>query len=499
MARKISVPHYQNLGGLNTRVSVASVTNEEAIIADNCYFPEPGAIDQFPGFADILATPSADEIRLIFQHVDRLTQAKTKLVVTGQRLEKQSGDLFTEQLWDSFVDSDKLCTAAQLFDDTIICTGEDAPLIFNNQGVDFIDTDFRPQICIRFNNYMIFLKDKTNPYRIAFSSLGDAKILNENLNFEEITDIGPLTGAFVLHNSLYVTSLTGLKKIDGSDLQATSPTYDFRSISVLIDEGSVNHHSIVVAHNRAYWLGMYGYYEYGGGLEAEPISWNIRPVFRDGVNRLHLDKAVAYHDQEKNLVVISVPSAFSTTNDEHYCFHYEKEIRGWTVLKGFEVSYWAQIEETGNFPITWHGRAGGQIGRHGNQPDYGSVAVAFCYQSGWMAGKEPQLRKIMKHIIPIIKGTGLDTFDVTLFTDFDIQENTGFPKTITIPALGPLWGTPDWGAFEWGGPLAELVEAIGVPASIARTWSVKFAHESLGKRFKVTGWNTIIIPKGLTK
>ncbi len=503
MTRKTSVPYYVNLGGLDLRKNPPLVDSKEAQISENVLYRIWGATDQRSGFAPILDTPvTTDKIRVIHQHIERATNDKTRLIVRGTNISSVDGGVETI-LDSSLTNSTLLGASAQLFDDSVICTGADEPRAFSNStGLTTIDTQgFKPQWCVSFANYIVYGGDPTLPQRIVFSALGNAKSVNSNADFIDILDADQkLTGAFTLFNSLWITSIASITKIDGSDFTADSPGFNAQVRTIWKDDGSINHQSIVVAHDRAYFLGEYSVYEFDG-RNVKEISELINPLTTDGINRTVITNSVSVHDKENNVVIISVPSVNSTRPDTHLVYHYENAVRQWSIWTDFTVSYWYQMQEDGDLPIPWHGSDAGQLYRHGGEEDdifeSGSpVAIQSRYKIGWQHLNGPEKRFLMKHIMPTVNGIGDDTFDVKVFVDYSSAPH--LTKTLTIPQSGPIWGAVTWGAFIWGSDENDYTPTIGVPAIVCRNYSVEFIHESLGKRFRLLGWSTIVVAKGLT-
>jgi len=505
MGRKTVIPKYTNLGGLVLRKNDPLVEGNEAQIADNVIFTDKwGSLKQRDGFNARLASPvSGDKVRVIHQHITRQTGAKQRLILRGTTISRIN-DTVEVPLETGLVSSSLVGASAQLFDDSIICTGADSPRVFNSFGLSTVDTQaFRPQWCVNFANFMVYGGDATLPQRIVFSALGDAKSVDSTGDFIDILDPdSKLTGAFTLFNSLYVLSLDTITKIDGSDFTATSPGFDAQVRTIWRGTGSVNHQSIVVAHDRAYWLGRYGIFEFDG-RQVKEISETVQQLFADRINRNVIDVSVSVHDQENNLVVFSVPSVNSEVPNTHAIYHYETALFAWATWSGFEATYWYQMEEAGNFPLIWHGDSDGQVFRHGGEADDNFVkdvptAIFFRYKTGWQHFNGPAKRFIPKNFYPIVNGVANDTFIVEFFANYSSAFAAGFPKTLTIPATGPLWGAVTWNAFVWGGADAEYVAKVGVQASVVRNFAIEFQHESVGKRFAIIGWSTTIIPKGLT-
>ena len=127
MGTKQKIPYYVNLGGLNLRTNDPLLQGNEAQVADNVIFKTWGEISQRDGFAAQIAAPATgDKIRVIHQHVERASNVKTRLLVRGSRITKLVDD--TETVLDSSLTSSTLLGAsAQLFDDSVICTGADEP------------------------------------------------------------------------------------------------------------------------------------------------------------------------------------------------------------------------------------------------------------------------------------------------------------------------------------------------------------------------------------
>lgn len=496
---KTIIPYYQNLGGFVKRKSDTLVTGQEAQIAENILFASLGSVKQRPGFISKLASPSGDKIRVIHQHIERLTNKKTKLLVRGTNITKVINDTTEEILDSSLAISGTIGASAQLFDDSILCTGQDQARAFNSQGLEEIDMQgFKPQWCIPFNNFMVYGGDNENPLRIVFSALGDAKTVVSNRDFIDILDAVPrLTGAFVLFNSLWVTSIDTITKIDGSDFQVGSTGFDARVRTIWRGTGAVSHQAITVAHDRAYFLGQYGIYEFDG-RQVTDISLSIEPIFKTLINTRNIAETVSVHDEENNIVIMSMPALSSNLPDFHLVYHYDLGFKIWSLWKDFEVTYWEAIEEDGEYPILWHGKTDGQLYRHGGEVDDDGVAVKFKYKTGWETGGKPESRFLLKHILPIVKGIANDTFNIKVFINYGPDPNTDFPKVLTVPLTGPLWGVPNWGAFNWGGAESQYVDTVGIQASVARNYSIEFTHESLGKRFELIGWSTVVIVKGLT-
>ena len=501
---KETIPYYQTLGGLVTRKSDTLVTGNEAMVAQNTIFDVWGAQRQRDGSANLLAAKTGNRERLIFQHQERLTQEKTMLVVDGVNVSKKVGTSLTI-LASDFTPSDELCTADQLFDDTIICSGLDAPKIFNLNGLADLDTTFRPQWCINYKNFMFYGGDPALPLRLGVSALGDAKQLNINNDFIDILDAGPfLTGAFILFNSLWITTVKDIIKIDGSDFQASSAGFDAQVRTVWRGSGAVNHQTITIAHDHAYMVGKYAVFQFDG-REAIDISSQITPFFINDLNKSKVTRAASVHDEENNVVILSVPSPAGGDLDTHLIYHYEEPLKSWALWNGFSASCWASIDEAGEFPFIHHGTPGGQINRHSKDDiddiddDGVAIAIDWQYRSGWETGGEPEKRKLFKFLYPIVIGQPDDTFDVSVFFDYEQGAHTGFPVTVTIPTTGPVWGVPNWGAFNWGGADAAYVAKIGSQARVARNFSYLFKHKTLGRRFQLTGWTTVVVPKGFAQ
>ena len=505
MGQKIEIPHYTNLGGLVLRKSDVLISGKEAQIADNVLFRTWGEVDQRSGFrAQITSPVSTDKVRVIHQHVERGSNAKTRLLLRGSNIVKLVGNVETV-LETGLASSALLGASEQLFDDSVICTGADQPRAFNNTlGLTTIDTGtFLPQWCIKYANYMVYGGDENLPQRIVFSSLGDAKVVNENSDFIDILDADQkITGAFTLFNSLYITSIGSITKIDGSDFTASSPGFNAQVTTLWKGDGSVNHQSITVAHDRAYFLGRYSIYEFDG-RSVKDISELIEPFFREDMNRSAIEAAVSIHDEENNVMVMSVPSLSTSQPDTHFVFHYEEQLRVWSTWSGFTTSYWYKMDEDGEFPIPWHGSFDGQVLRHGGEiDDFPTVAgagtaIKLQYQAGWEVVNTPSKRFIPKHIMPIVRGDITDTFTVEVFTNYSTVVH--LTKTVTIPTLGAVWGAVTWGSFVWGGgAVTDYVSKVGVPATVAKNYSIKFTHESLGKKFTLVGWSAVVVLKGLT-
>lgn len=506
MGRKVEIPYYTNLGGLVLRKSDTLIDGKEAQLANNVLFQIWGQIDQRSGFQAQITTPvDTDNVRVIHQHVERATNVKTRILLRGTNIVQLDDDVETI-LESGLTSSTKLGASEQLFDDSVICTGADQPRAFSSSlGITTIDTgSFLPQWCVKFANYMVYGGDTNLPQRIIFSTLGDATTVAEDADFIDILDAGQkITGAFTLFNSLYVTSIDSITKIDGSDFTADSPGFNAQVTTLWKGDGSVNHQSITVAHDRAYFLGRYSIYEFDG-RSVKDVSEMIEPFLRLDINRLAIETAVSVHNEENNVMIMSVPSSNSAVPDTHFVYHYETALLVWTTWSDFTTSYWYEMEEDGEFPIIWHGGFDGQVYRHGGEEDdFFSVggsgtAVKFEYQTGWQHLNSPAKRFIPKHIMPIVKGSNLDTFEVSVFTNYSNTPISGFPSTLTIPVDGPVWGSETWGAFIWGGTVNDYISTIGIPATVARNYSVKFTHETLGESFSIVGWTTVVIPKGLT-
>lgn len=499
MGRKITIPHYVNLGGLKLRSSDTLLGPNDAQIADNVIFRIWGEIQQRDGFASRLSSPTAgDKVRVIHQHVERASNAKTRLILRADTISIISGTTETP-LETGLTDSDLLGASAQLFDDSIICTGEENPRAYTGIGLSTVDTQsFNPQWCVSFNNYMVYGGDKNLPQRLVFSALGDAKNVNSNEDFIDVLDAGQkLTGAFVLFNSLFVTSIDSITKIDGSDFQAESPGFDAVVRTIWKGTGSVNHQSITVAHDRAYFLGQFGIYKFDART-VQNISDEIEPFISKSLNRTKITNSVSVHSEDENAVIISVPSSNGETPDTHFIYHYEEQLQVWSKWVGFETSYWYAMEESGDYPVIWHGGFNGQVYRHGGEIDDDGVAIRYHYKGGWEHLNSPEKRFIPKHIMPIVRGVSGDTFTANVYTNYASSPTSGFPKTLILPAVGPIWGAVTWGAFIWGGPFNQYIPTVGIPATVARNYSIEFIHESLGKRFTITGWTSAVIMKGLS-
>lgn len=505
MGRKHEIPYYVNLGGLILRKSDTLLDGKEAQLANNVIFQKWGEVEQRSGFQARLNIPATTQtVRVIHQHVERATNIKTRLLLRGTNITTIDGT--NETILESgLASSTSLGASDQLFDDSVICTGADQPRAFSNiSGITTIDTQsFLPQWCVKFANYMVYGGDKDLPQRIVFSSLGDAKVVNSNADFIDILDADQkITGAFTLFNSLYITSIGSITKIDGSDFTASSPTFNAQVTTLWKGDGSVNHQSITVAHDRAYFLGRYSVYEFDGRA-VKDISELVEPFFRTGINRSVITSAVSVHDEENNVVVMSIPSVNSSVPDTHFVYHYEPALMSWSTWSGFPVSYWYEMEESGEFPIIWHGDFAGQVFRHGEERDDNfernviGTAIKFEYQTGWEVVNSPSKRFILKTIYPIIRGTVFDTFEIEVFTDYSKTNTPGFPQSVTLPALGAIWGAVTWGEFIWGGPDSDFTDSIGIPATVARNYSIKFTHETLGEPFTLVGWSTTVILKGL--
>lgn len=505
MGKKVVIPKYTNLGGLILRKNDPLLDGNEAMVADNMIFTEKwGALKQRDGFNARLSAPvAANRVRLIHQHTDRVTNTKTRLILRGQTFSEIEGPNETV-LETNLAVSNRLGASDQLFDDSILCTGADEPRVFNSLGLNPVDTQgFKAQWCIVFANFMVYGGDSDLPLRIVFSALGDAKIVDSALNFIDILDAGPrITGAFTLFNSLYITSIDTITKIDGTDFQAASPGFDAQVRTIWHGTGSVNHQSISVVHDRAYFLGRYGIFEFDG-RQVKEISETIQQFFTDRLNRNVIDTAVTVHDQENNIVIISIPSVNAEIPDTHAVYHYETALFVWSSWSGFEATYWYEMEEAGDFPIIWHGDNDGQVFRHGGEADDNFVtdvptAIAFRYKTGWQHLNGPAKRFIPKHFFPIVNAIANDTFTVEHFVNYSSTFSPGFPKTLTVPVNGPIWNAVTWGQFVWGASDAEYIPKVGVQAIVARNFALEFRHESVGKRFTLIGWTTVVIAKGLT-
>jgi len=505
MAVKEKIPYYTNLGGLNTRVNDPLVEANEALIARNVIFRSWAEIDQRGGFQAQITAPTVDKVRVIHQHVERATNNKTRLMLKGTSIYSIQGS--TETVLESALSpSSSLGASAQLFDNSVICTGADNPRSFSNTlGLNEIDTGaFNPQWCVSFANFMVYGGDQDLPQRIVFSSLGDATTVNENQDFIDILDADQkITGAFVLFNSLWVTSIGSITKIDGSDFTATSEGFNATVRTIWRGDGSVNHQSIVVAHDRAYFLGRYAIYEFDG-RSVKDISDKIEPFFRDGTNRSIIDQTVSVHDEENNVIIISVASGNTTIPDTHFIYHYETALMCWSTWNDFLITYWYAMEEDGEFPIIWHGDSLGNVYRHGNEDDdiydvaqTSLFPVDFRYKTGWQHLNGPARRFLLKHLYAIAQGVGGDTFECHIFRDYSTQPHIDFPKTLTIPITGPIWGAVTWGQFVWGGDESQYLDKISAQSSVWRNYAVEWRHKSLGKKFALVGWTTSVIPKGL--
>ena len=288
----------------------------------------------------------------------------------------------------------------------------------------------------------------------------------------------------------------------GSDLQSTSPGFNAAIRTIWEGDGSVNHQSIVVAHDRAYFVGRYGVYAFDGRTVKE-ISETINPIFTSGINRIEIENSTSIHDNERNIVILSVPSVSSSRADLHLVYHYEPALEVWSTWSGFVVSYWYGMAEDGEFNVKWHGSYEGQLYRHGGEADDNfdagvPTAIKMRYKTGWEHVNGPAKRFIPKHFMPIVRGSATDTFTTKFFIDYSNTESSGFPFVTTIPSIGPIWGVVTWGQFIWGGPDSDYTITIGIPASVARNYAVEFEHESVGKKFILVGWTTVVIAKGLT-
>jgi hypothetical protein len=505
MGRKTVIPKYTNLGGLILQKNDPLLEGNEAMVADNVIFSDKwGMLRQRTGFNARLGSPvTGDRIRLIHQHVDRQSGAKTRLIIRGNTISRilDANEFELDTGLSPF--SNVLGASAQLFDDSILCTGADQPRVFNTLGLNTIDTgDFEPQWCLTYANYMVYGGDSTLPQRIVFSALGDATSVEPLVNFIDILGSGKLTGAFTLFNSLYVLSIDTITKIDGSDFTAESPGFDAQVRSIWKGTGSVNHQSITVVHDRAYFLGRYGVYEFDGRQVVE-ISDVVQNFFTDRLNRSVIDSTVSVHDEENNLVIFSIPSVNSSVPNTHVVYHYEAALVVWSSWSDFTSSFWYEMEETGDFPIIWHGDENGQVFRHGQEADDNFIinvptAIKFRYKTGWQHLNGPAKRFIPKHFYPIIDGIAADTFTIGFFTNYGSGFAAGFPKVITIPSDGPIWGVDIWGEFTWGGSEAQYADTIGISASVIRNFALEFTHEAVGKKFAIIGWTTTVIAKGLT-
>lgn len=507
MATKQKIPYYTNLGGLNLRVNDPLLKASEAQVADNCVFQTWGGITQRGGFkAQIISPVTTDKIRVIHQHVERATNIKTRLLVRGTNITKLVSGVETV-LDSTLTNSTLLGASAQLFDDSVLCTGADEPRSFNSStGVNTIDTQgFKAQWCVSFANYMVYGGDPDLPQRIVFSALGDAKTVNSSADFIDILDADQkITGAFVLFNSLWVTSIGTITKIDGSDFTASSPGFDAQVRTIWRGDGSVNHQSITVAHDRAYFLGRFSIYEFDGRTVKE-ISELIQPFIVNDLNRTVTESAVTVHDQRENLIIISVASGNTSMPDTHFAYHYETALLVWSKWTGFTTTYWYEMEEAGEFPVIWHGDNNGQTLRHGDEVDdifdtaeTNVLAVDFRYKTGWQHLNGPAQRFLLKQIYPIVKGTALDTIDLFVFRNYSAAPHTGFPITLTIPQNGPIWGAVIWGSFIWGGPDDDYMPTVGVQAAVWRNYAIEYRHQTVGETITIVGWTTSVIPKGLT-
>jgi hypothetical protein len=451
MGRKTVIPKYTNLGGLIQRKNDPLLDGNEAMIADNVIFSDRwGMLRQRTGFNAQLAAPVAgDKIRLIHQHVDRQNGAKTRLIIRGNTISRVL-DANEVELDSGLATSvDLLGGAAQLFDNSILCTGADQPRVFNSLGLNIVDTgDFEPQWCVTYANYMVYGGDSNFPQRIVFSALGDATMVSPLEDFIDILGVGKLTGAFTLFNSLYILSIDTITKIDGSDFTADSEGFDAQVRTIWRGTGSVNHQSITVIHDRAYFLGRYGVYEFDG-RQVKEISETVQNFFSERLNRGVIDTTVSVHDQENNIVIFSIPSVNSEVPNTHAVYHYETALFVWSSWSGFSSTFWYEMEEAGDFPIIWHGDENGQLFRHGQEADDNFIiniptAIRFTYRTGWQHLNGPAKRFILKNFFPIVDGVALDTFNISLFTDYQSSIPDGFPRTITIKSDGPIWGVVVW-------------------------------------------------------
>jgi len=507
MAYKRKIPHYNLVGGLNLDSSSTQVNQSEALINRNCIYSENGgigAVDQRDGFDHFTTVQAAEKIRNVGKYRRINTFEETFVVLHGKNISKIKPDGTLETLTSSLTNSDLPGTTAQLNNDFVICNGKDKPWFYNDGGIEQSKADFTPLWCFPFAKHMFYGGSAESPANIFNSEFGNARLITPKRDFLPIGDI-ECTGGFTLYNSAYFTTETSLYKLDGSNFKADDPGYDARLIQMEVDDGSVNFSSIIVVKNKAYFLGQYGIYSFDGNNTIR-VSKQIHPILTNQLSREHIDKIVCYHDKEAQVIVWSIPQLSNSSNTLHLNYHYnitdENGIGRWSTSDGFEASCWYQPKEKDGFPIPFHGDSDGWISIHTGQVDdtnaaEAKVAVDFDYRQGWETIHLSK-RNIMKHIIPTVKIDGTTTVTVSLFVNYEETPHTGFPKAISVSPLGTLWNSGAlWNAFNWGSRTVTFMKSVGIAKKVARNWSVRIQHKELARRFRLVGWETVIIQKGL--
>ena len=331
-------------------------------------------------------------------------------------------------------------------------------------------------------NHLFVAGDSSAPSQLSFSNLGAIELWDagDKINVET-NDGSPITALWVQLDGLYIGKRSAIFRLDGTSRG------DFQLQRMVAGVGPVNHQSVAVLDNVAYFVAPTGHiYRYDGGITTERVSDRITRTI-DGLNLSRTQYAIAGL-QDRSYWVAVTASGGSTHNR---ILLYDVPTDSWTKFKGINANAmaWA-YDPNDQLQFYTAGYAGYTYLQRDTNADDGQ-AIAAYWASKWHRFAGVPVEKILRWVklVPTVEGNWNLSLEVR--TDF---EATGTSRSINLSEGGSVWNTMVWNTDTWGGRQV-FISAQPIDKK-GEFFQVRFANSNADEPFTVRGYSTDVDATG---
>ena len=345
----IEVPYVDNTGGLNSKASVGSFPDKDAVQLDNIHLDTNGAWVKRKGHERRNLTSISASITGIYDYVKK-DGTRAIIVTAGTQVYKyNTSTLELDSIATGLTNG--LLWGFETFTDLLILTnGTDN--VKKYDGTTFADLGGSPpkgKFLKLFNNYLFLAGNSTDPSRLYYSNKNNPEVWTSGDHIDINPDDGDqISGLAALFDQLVIFKRNSIYTLSGD-----SPSI-FKVSQITSDVGCLAQNSIQnitddsSGPDSLYFYGERGVYAFRG-TGVDYISEKIEDLISSGpdsptpLNLTRLSKAASCHNRKRNQHWIALTPSGGSNNTIIFVYDYLNN--AWTKFTGITGNALAYVAD----------------------------------------------------------------------------------------------------------------------------------------------------------